>query len=76
MLLAMPTGLLLMRVWAGFSAVVACRNAQHYSRFTHVPSLLGRPGFWDTVKGWGLGMCQVSSISQSNSVNARFTRVL
>jgi hypothetical protein len=26
-----------------------------------VPSLLGRPGFWDTVKGWGLGMCQVGS---------------
>uniref|UniRef100_A0A383VRX2 SMP-30/Gluconolactonase/LRE-like region domain-containing protein n=1 Tax=Tetradesmus obliquus TaxID=3088 RepID=A0A383VRX2_TETOB len=34
------------------------RNAQHHTRFTHVPSLLGRPGFWDTVKGWGLGMCQ------------------
>eukprot|EP00878_Enallax_costatus_P004230 GHUV01004460.1.p1 GENE.GHUV01004460.1~~GHUV01004460.1.p1 ORF type:complete len:457 (+),score=103.84 GHUV01004460.1:102-1472(+) len=34
------------------------RNAQHYSRFTHVPSLEARAGFWDTVKGWGLGMCQ------------------
>jgi hypothetical protein len=35
------------------------RNAPHYSRFTHVPSLEGRGGFWDTVRGWGLGMCQV-----------------
>lgn len=25
----------------------------------HIPSLMGRPGWWDTVKGWGLGMCQV-----------------
>jgi hypothetical protein len=39
----------------------ACRNAPHDSRFTHIPSLEGRAGFWDTVKGWGLGMCQVSA---------------
>jgi len=35
------------------------RNAPHDSRFTHVPSLEGRAGFWDTIKGWGIGMCQV-----------------
>eukprot|EP00879_Flechtneria_rotunda_P029720 GHRR01032163.1.p1 GENE.GHRR01032163.1~~GHRR01032163.1.p1 ORF type:complete len:293 (+),score=27.88 GHRR01032163.1:81-881(+) len=39
--------------------IILHRNAQHDTRFTHVPSLEGRAGFWDTVKGWGLGMCQV-----------------
>eukprot|EP00775_Hariotina_reticulata_P004860 gene4860-5105_t len=39
--------------------IILHRNAQHYSRgFADVPSLEGRAGFWDTVKGWGLGMCQ------------------
>eukprot|EP00879_Flechtneria_rotunda_P027006 GHRR01028863.1.p1 GENE.GHRR01028863.1~~GHRR01028863.1.p1 ORF type:complete len:391 (+),score=61.95 GHRR01028863.1:43-1215(+) len=38
--------------------IILHRNAQHDTRFTHVPSLEGRAGFWDTVKGWGLGMCQ------------------
>lgn len=43
----------------GLPCCCFARNAQHYTRFTHVPSLEGRAGFWDTVKGWGLGMCQV-----------------
>jgi hypothetical protein len=36
------------------------RNAPHDSSHSHIPSLEGRAGYWDTVKGWGLGMCQVS----------------
>ena len=32
-------------------ACLPCRNAPHYSRYTHIPSLEGRAGFWDTVKG-------------------------
>lgn len=40
-------------------AMCLYRNAPHDSKLGHVPSLEGRAGFWDTVKGWGLGMCQV-----------------
>ena len=33
------------------------RNAQFHSRIRHVPSLYNSGGFYDTVKGWALGMC-------------------
>jgi hypothetical protein len=42
-----------------------CRNAAHDSKLTHIPSLEGRPGYWDTVKGWGLGMCQVRAVHRA-----------
>lgn len=34
------------------------RNAQHDAVLAHVPSNMGLGGFYDTIKGWGLGMCQ------------------
>jgi hypothetical protein len=35
------------------------RNAQHNGNVTHIVSILGKPGFYDTVKGWGYGFLQV-----------------
>jgi hypothetical protein len=35
------------------------RNAQHNNNVTHIVSILGKPGYYDTVKGWALGMLQV-----------------
>jgi hypothetical protein len=34
------------------------RSAQWTDGIWHIPSLLGQPGFYDTWKGWGLGLCQ------------------
>jgi hypothetical protein len=34
-------------------------NAQHNGNVTHTLSILGKPGFYDTVKGWGYGFLQV-----------------
>jgi hypothetical protein len=36
------------------------RNAQHNGNVSHIVSILGKPGFYDTVKGWGYGFLQVS----------------
>jgi hypothetical protein len=33
-----------------------------------VPSLEGRAGFWDTIKGWGVGMCQVREVHTESVV--------
>jgi hypothetical protein len=35
------------------------RNAQHNNSVTHIVSIVGKPGYYDTVKGWALGMLQV-----------------
>jgi hypothetical protein len=35
------------------------RNAQHNGNVSHIVSILGKPGFYDTVKGWGYGFLQV-----------------
>jgi hypothetical protein len=32
--------------------------AQHDKTFSFLPSMEGLGGFYDTIKGWGLGMCQ------------------
>ncbi|WIA20274.1 hypothetical protein OEZ85_006107 [Tetradesmus obliquus] len=34
------------------------RNAQHNNNVTHIISIVGKPGYYDTVKGWALGMLQ------------------
>lgn len=34
------------------------RNAQHVNSVSQIVSILGRPGYYDTVKGWALGMLQ------------------
>ncbi|WIA20276.1 hypothetical protein OEZ85_006109 [Tetradesmus obliquus] len=34
------------------------RNAQHTGNVTHVVSISGKPGYYDTVKGWGYGFLQ------------------
>jgi hypothetical protein len=39
------------------------RNAQHDGNVSHIVSILGKPGFYDTVKGWGYGFMQVSVVS-------------
>lgn len=36
----------------------AHRMAQHDKTFSFLPSMEGLGGFYDTIKGWGLGMCQ------------------
>lgn len=35
------------------------RNAQHSNSVHHIISIKGLPGYYDTVKGWALGMLQV-----------------
>lgn len=52
-------GVLYTTVCCTLCAGVFSRNAPHDSRIAWIPSLDGRAGYWDTVKGWGLGMCQV-----------------
>jgi sugar lactone lactonase YvrE len=37
------------------------RNAHHVNNVTHIVSIKGQPGYYDTVKGWALGMLQVGS---------------
>ena len=34
------------------------RSAQYTSGVWHIPSLMGQPGFYDTLKAWGFGCCQ------------------
>ncbi|KAF6258203.1 strictosidine synthase [Scenedesmus sp. NREL 46B-D3] len=34
------------------------RNAQHNNNVIHIVTILGKPGFYDTVKGWGYGFLQ------------------
>jgi hypothetical protein len=38
------------------------RNAQHNNNVSHIVSILGKPGYYDTVKGWALGMLQVRHV--------------
>lgn len=40
------------------------RNAQHRNDVQHIVSILGLPGYYDTVKGWAYGMLQVSDVRQ------------
>jgi hypothetical protein len=35
------------------------RNAQHENTVAHIISIQGQAGFYDTAKGWALGMLQV-----------------
>lgn len=35
------------------------RNAQHSNSVKHIVSIKGLPGYYDTVKGWAVGMLQV-----------------
>lgn len=38
--------------------ITSHRNAQHVNRVNHIVSILGAPGYYDTAKGWALGMLQ------------------
>jgi hypothetical protein len=40
--------------------VCDCRNAQHVNNVSHIVTIKGQAGFYDTFKGWALGMLQVS----------------
>jgi hypothetical protein len=39
--------------------VCDCRNAQHVNNVSHIVTIKGQAGFYDTFKGWALGMLQV-----------------
>lgn len=39
------------------------RNAQHINHVTHIISTKGVSGYYDTVKGWAVGMLQVSRVT-------------
>jgi sugar lactone lactonase YvrE len=47
------------------------RSAQWTDGIWHIPSLLGQPGFYDTWKGWGLGLCQGLPKGQLLTYNPR-----
>lgn len=40
---------------------MSCRNAQHVNSINHIVTIRGQSGFYDTFKGWALGMLQVGS---------------
>lgn len=39
--------------------LACCRNAQHVNNVSHIVTIRGESGFYDTFKGWALGMLQV-----------------
>lgn len=41
------------------ASLLCCRNAQHVNNVSHIVTIRGQTGFYDTFKGWALGMLQV-----------------